>query len=280
MNGLGDRVLVAALEGWSDAAEASTAALQALRDAGDYVEAFTVDPELYFDYQYTRPLTTFTAEGERVLTWPSATIWRPRESAEGPEVWLLTGMEPARLWQAFTAEIVDQALTHGITGFISLGSMMSDPPHSRPLPVHRTSDNADLRGMHGLERSQYEGPAGVLTVLQLAFEKAEIPSAGLWTTVPHYGGAHSPSPKATLALLDALDALVRLHFDREVLVGGAARWEAALDVAVAEDPDLAAYVSELERAKDEWDSPEASGEAIAREFERYLRRDGDGPQRP
>ncbi len=282
MQGLGQRILLAAFEGWSDASEAATGALERIRTSGEYEQVFSVDPEAYFDYQYTRPTVAVDATGERSLTWPGATLWRPvrDDDAEGPEIWLLIGIEPARAWQGFVGEIVDRALTHDITGMVGVGAVMSDAPHTRELPVSRSSESADLRREFDVERSQYEGPAGILTVLGDAMARSEIPTLSLWVNVPAYGGSLSPSPKAILAVLDALDPITAIDTDRDDLASASARWEAALDAVVAADDDLVAYVAELERLKDEWDSPEASGESLAREFQRYLRRDGDGPRRP
>src|SRR5690606_7575331 len=130
-------------------------------DAGTYDEVFSVDPELYFDYQYTRPSVALDGEGRRSLTWPSAKILRPAPTRRGVQLWLLTGVEPARAWQAFSNELVDVALREDITGFVGLGSMMSDVPHTRPISVFATSENEALRDAMGLERSTYQGPVGI-----------------------------------------------------------------------------------------------------------------------
>jgi len=279
LRGLGSRILVAAFDGWNDAGEAATSALTALRETGSYEKVWSVDPELYFDYQYTRPAIAYGATGERALTWPGASLWRP-VGAGTTEVWLLSGTEPARAWQGFASEIVDQALAADVTGFVTLGGMMSDVPHTRKVPVHASSDNADIRGESGFERSQYEGPVGILSVLSLAMEGVGVPGLSLWASLPHYTAGQGPSPLGALALISAVGELTGTQPSPGSLEAEGRRWEAAVDAAVAEDEELAAYVGELERARDEWDSPDATGDALAREFERYLRRDGDGPQRP
>ncbi|GAB3601790.1 PAC2 family protein [Microbacterium aureliae] len=280
MNGLGRRVLVAAFDGWNDAGEAASSAIGQLRDEGSYEPVFSVDPELYFDYQYTRPSISTDPEGKRVLTWPSATLLRPTEDAGGTQLWLLTGVEPARAWQAFAAEFIDVALREDITGFVSMGSMMSDVPHTRPISVFAGSDNEQLRVSHGLEKSTYEGPVGILSVLGHAADAAGIPTASLWASVPHYVAGHTPSPKATLALLDRLEDLTGADVPRGSLAVDAAAWEASIDAAAADDEEMTEYIRQLERTRDTWDSPEASGDAIAQEFERYLRRGGEGPHKP
>ncbi|MGW9628865.1 PAC2 family protein [Microbacterium sp. NPDC055521] len=277
MDVLGSRIVVAAFDGWNDAGEAASGAIAALRAAGEYEQVHAVDPELYFDYQYTRPSSRVDADGRRELHWPEATLWRPtRPVDEGPELWLLTGSEPARAWQAFANEFVDVALRDDVTGLVTIGAMLSDVPHTRPISVFASSQDERVRQVHGLEKSSYEGPVGILSVFDQFFSQAEIPSASLWASVPHYVASASPSPKATLALLDRLEELTGVGPEREHMRTEAAAWEASIDAAAAEDEDMAEYIRQLERTRDTWDSPDASGDAIAQAFERYLRRRGDG----
>jgi len=277
VDGLGRKVLVAAFDGWNDAGEAASAAIAHLRESGAYQPVFSVDPELYFDYQYTRPQTAIDGDGKRVLTWPEATILKPLKPTRSSQLWLLTGVEPARAWQAFAAEFVDVALREDITGFVALGSMMSDVPHTRPISVFAGSDIEQIRSALDLERSTYEGPVGILSVLSHAADAAGIPSASLWASVPHYVAGHTPSPKATLALLDRLEDLTGAPIPRGDLSSQSAAWEASIDAAAADDDEMTEYIRQLERTRDTWDSPEASGDAIAQEFEKYLRRGGSGP---
>lgn len=280
MDGLGRRVLVVAFDGWNDAGEAASAALNVIREAHPYEPVFSVDPELYFDYQYNRPTIGMDADGQRALTWPAASILRPQRRARGTQIWQLMGIEPSRAWKSFAHELIDVALREDITGIISLGSMLSDVPHTRPITIHASSENEVLRDAMGLERSMYEGPVGILSVLAAAAEEVGIPTASLWASVPHYVAGHSPSPKATLALLDRLEDLTGAQLPRADLAAEAVKWEATIDAAAADDDEMTEYIRQLERTRDMVDSPEASGDAIAREFERYLRRDGDGSGKP
>lgn len=284
MDGLGRKVLVAAFDGWNDAGEAASAAIAHLRESGDYEPVFSVDPELYFDYQYTRPQVAIDGDGRRLLKWPEATILKPVKPTRSTQLWLLTGVEPARAWQAFAGEFIDVALREDITGFVGLGSMMSDVPHTRPISVFAGSDSEQVRTALDLERTTYEGPVGILSVLSHAADAAGIPSASLWASVPHYVAGHTPSPKATLALLDRLEDLTGAPVARGELASESAAWEASIDAAAADDEEMTEYIRQLERTRDTWDSPEASGDAIAQEFEKYLRRggpgSGDGPTKP
>ncbi|MBN9158624.1 MULTISPECIES: PAC2 family protein [unclassified Microbacterium] len=278
MQVLGSRILVAAFDGWNDAGEAASAAAEQIDD-GTFDLVHAVDPELYFDYQWARPTLERDQDGNRSLRWPSARMQRPTGTAgDGePRLWLLTGTEPARAWQAFSAEFIDAALSEDITGFVTLGAMLSDVPHTRPISIFASSENAEVRDALGIERSTYEGPIGILSALDHAAEQAGIPALSLWANVPHYVQTGSASPKATLALLDRLHEVTGVDVPRGTLATEAAMWEATIDAAAAEDEEMAAYIAQLEAKRDTWDSPDASGEAIAQAFERFFRRNGEGP---
>jgi len=280
VDALGRRIIVAAFDGWNDAGEAASAAASLLRAGTEYEVVHAVDPELYFDYQYTRPQIGLDAEGRRTLTWPEARLLRPAQRSDDAEIWLLVGVEPARAWQAFAAEFIDVALREDVTGFVALGSMMSDVPHTRPISVFAGSDNESVRQALDLERSLYEGPVGILSAIGHVAEEVGIPTASLWASVPHYVAGHTPSPKATLALLDRLQAITGIEVPRGELAAEARAWEASIDAAAADDEEMSEYIRQLEQTRDTWDSPEASGDAIAQEFERYLRRGGEGPAKP
>jgi hypothetical protein len=277
----GGSVLLVAFEGWNDAGEAASGAVRAVRDQLGLVTRLEVEPEDYFDYQFNRPEISTNDDGERVLEWPSVTLSAP---VDGAGVHVLLGTEPSRGWKTFGGEIIDALETAGVTGIVFLGAMLADVPHTRPISVFAGSDNRAVQEYWELEASSYEGPVGILSVLGLAAEKAGIPTLSIWASVPHYVH-NSPSPKATLALLDRLEEFVDVVVDRGSLVEDASAWEDGIDALAEDDEDMAAYIKQLEQAKDTVDSPEASGDAIAEEFERYLRRRNgragdDGPAGP
>lgn len=287
-SGLGSgRLLVVAFEGWNDAGEAASGAASMLAERLALVEISSVDPELYYDYQFNRPTIVTGDDGVRRLEWPGTTLLGPRpgssettpsDAVTGPGsegLHVLIGAEPARSWKAFAAELVDAALAADIEGVVFLGAMLADAPHTRPLMVFASSENPEVRDALGLERASYEGPVGVLSVLADQAERAGIPTASLWVSVPHYVH-NAPSPKAVLALLAKLEELTGLSIPRGTLEEDAQAWEAGVDALAADDEDMAGYIAQLEQARDAVDAPEASGEAIALEFERYLRRRGDG----
>jgi predicted ATP-grasp superfamily ATP-dependent carboligase len=194
----------------------------------------------------------------------------------GGSVYLLLGVEPSRNWQTFATEVIDAALAADVDAMVFLGAQLADVPHTRPTTIHVSSENPAVRGELDVERSQYEGPVGIISVLSQAAESAEIPTVNLWASVPHYV-QHSPSPKATLALIDRLEEIIDVTIPRGTLVSDATAWEESINQLAADDDDMAAYIGSLEQARDAVDSPRASGEAIAQEFERFLRKkDGDG----
>jgi len=272
------KMLVVALEGWNDAGDAATCAAQLIVDQGCHEPLTEVDPEEFFDFQLTRPLVEFGPDGQRFLQWPDVTLFGPLPG-DTDTPYVLLGQEPSRLWRSFASQMVDHALSHGIETIIFLGAMLADVPHSRPVRVGATSDDADLRDRYDVERSSYEGPVGVLTVLSLAAAEAGIPSLHLWAHVPHYVHT-SPSPKATLALLEKLDEMVGITTERESVVAEARRWEEGIDALASDDDDMSAYIDSLEKARDTADAPEASGEALAEEFEKYLQSRPDRPGSP
>jgi len=293
------RLLVVAFEGWNDAGEAASGAVRALKELLDLYPIAEVDPEDYFDYQFNRPSVAADENGDRQIVWPGVNVYGPTRphtvagaaSALGENsanIYLLLGTEPSRGWKTFTREILDVVEINEITSIVFLGAMLADVPHSRPISVFTSSENADVRAQLGIERSGYEGPVGILSVLGDAAEKAGITTMSIWASVPHYVH-NAPSPKATLAILDKLEEIVDVVIPRGDLVTEAQAWESGIDALAGDDDDMASYIEQLEQARDTVDSPEASGEAIAQEFERYLRRGdnkpgdgtaGDEPWRP
>ncbi|MBK4347029.1 PAC2 family protein [Lacisediminihabitans changchengi] len=293
---LSGRLLVVAFEGWNDAGEAASGAVRSLKEQLDVYPISEIDAERYFDFQFNRPMVSIDDDGHKQLTWPNVTVYGPTalkvqqdraaaEALEGQDegdeldgigdnssnIYLLLGTEPSRNWRSFTAELMETITETGITGIVMLGAMLADVPHTRPISVFVGSENADLRAELSVERSTYEGPVGILSVLGDAAEKAGIPTVSIWASVPHYVH-NAPSPKATLAIIDKLEEIIDVVIPRGDLVEESAAWESGIDALAADDDDMASYISQLEQARDTVDSPEASGEAIAQEFERYLRR--------
>ncbi|MGO4804951.1 PAC2 family protein [Arthrobacter sp. 2MCAF15] len=266
-------VMLAAFEGWNDAGEAASDALRYLNKLWGGKKAAAIDADEYYDFQFTRPTIRRTAAGERKIKWPSTRIFKASVPDSNVDVIFVQGTEPSYKWRAYTAELLVHAEALHVDYVILVGALLADVPHSRPIPVSASTDDAALRERMDLEASQYEGPVGIVGVLAEVAMLAGLPTVSLWAAVPHYV-AQAPSPKAQLALLHRIEELLQVPLDTTELVEEADAWERGVDELATEDPEIAAYVRQLEEAKDTADLPEASGESIAREFERYLKRRG------
>ncbi|REF01004.1 PAC2 family protein [Thermomonospora umbrina] len=273
--GLVDPVLVAAFEGWNDAGEAASGVIGHLESAWGAVPVTELDPEDYYDFQVTRPVVELTDDGERSIAWPTTRISWARPPGAARDVVLVRGIEPNMRWRSFCAELIGVMDRLGVSTAVLIGALLADAPHTRPVPVSGTASGDGVSGALHLEPgryepSRYEGPTGILGVLQDACDKADVDTVSLWASVPHYV-AQPPSPKATLALLRRVEDLLGLTVPLGELPEEARAWEHGVNELAEQDTEVAEYVRSLEEQKDAADLPEASGDAIAREFERYLR---------
>jgi hypothetical protein len=269
------RTLIVAFEGWNDAAESASGAVKFICEQikADVVAA--VDPEDYYDFQFTRPTVSYEPDGSRILDWPGTEMCIPSQDAIAEnqsisKLSVLVGTEPARRWKSFATEVMEMIEDRDIEAVLFLGAMLADVPHTRPIGVMSTSQNEHARQELQIERSQYEGPVGILSVLGVELEKAGIPAVALWASVPHYVH-NTPSPKATLSLLIEVERLVGVQFDHGKLGEEAFAWERGIDEIAEGDDEMSSYISQLEKTRDEVESPAASGESLAKEFEKFLR---------
>jgi proteasome assembly chaperone (PAC2) family protein len=270
--------MLAAFEGWNDAADAASGAIEHLETQWQAKPFAAIDPEDYYDYQVNRPTISLSDDGERLVTWPTTRISYARLPELGRDVVLIRGIEPNMRWQSFAAEILGFCHELGVEMVVTLGALLADSPHTRPVPVTGTSSDETLTRSLSLEPSRYEGPTGIVGIVQDACTRAGVPALSIWAAVPHYV-AQPPCPKATVALLRHIEDLLDVPIPLGELPEDARAWERGVDELAAEDSEVAEYVRSLEEAKDLSEAPEASGEAIAKEFERYLRRRGDdGPR--
>ncbi len=269
-------VLVAAFEGWNDAGEAASGVISHLAESWGARQIAELDPEDYYDFQVTRPTVRMTGDGDRrELVWPTTRISVARLES-GRDVVLLHGIEPNMRWRAFCREITDYLTRLGVRTAVLLGALLADSPHTRPVPVSGTAADLGLGQALALEPSRYEGPTGILGVLQDGCEKLGVATVSLWAQVPHYVSS-PPSPKATLALLRRVEDILDVTVPLGELPEQSRAWEEGVNELAEQDTEVADYVRTLEEQKDAADLPEASGESIAREFERYLRRRGMEP---
>ncbi len=265
-----DPVMLCAFEGWNDAGDAASGAVLHLEDVWGATQIAEIDPEDYYDFQVNRPEVGFD-DDVRIVTWPTTRISIARIPLATRDVVLVHGIEPSMRWRTFTQELLGVARDLGVEMVVTLGALLADSPHTRPVPVSGTSSDSGLSLRLGYEPSTYEGPTGIVGVLQDACASAGIPAVSLWAAVPHYV-AQPPCPKATLALLARIEDLLDVPVPLGDLPEESRAWQTGVDELASEDEEIAAYVRTLEEAVDTAELPEASGDAIAREFERYLRR--------
>ncbi|MGW0658883.1 PAC2 family protein [Streptodolium elevatio] len=270
-----DPVMVTAFEGWNDAGDAASGAVAHLDQVWGGEVFAALDAEDYYDFQVNRP-TVWMEGDQRRITWPTTRLSVVRVPEPRRDIVLVHGIEPNMRWRSFCNELLGFAHELGVETVVTLGALLGDTPHTRPVPVTGTTSDAVVAAGLGLEQTRYEGPTGIVGVLQEACAHAGMPALTFWAAVPHYV-SQAPSPKATLALLRKLEDFLDLSIPMGDLTEDARAWQLGVDQLASEDTEVAEYVQALEAARDAEDLPEASGEAIALEFERYLRRKGGEP---
>ncbi len=267
-------VIIAAFEGWNDAGEAASGVINHLSLAWQATPVGAIDPEDYYDFQVTRPVTEVAEGKTERLVWPTTRLLAAKQEASDRDLLLVSGIEPNMRWRGFCSELVTSFSELGIELVVLLGALLADSPHTRPVPVAAAASDPALAADLRAEPVDYKGPTGIVGVLQHACADAGIPAVSLWASVPHYV-AQPPCPKATLALIRGVEDVLDVSLPLADLPQEARAWERGVDELAEQDTEVADYVRTLEEAKDATDLPEASGDAIAREFERYLRRRRD-----
>jgi len=270
-------VMIAAFEGWNDAGEAASAALEHLELSWDATPLASIDPEEYYDFQVTRPHVRLADGVTRKIEWQTTRLSVATLPGTDRHVVLVNGIEPNLRWRAFCQELLDHVEKLGVTKVITLGALLTDTPHTRPTPVSGISYDRTSAGELQVAPSSYQGPTGIVGVFQNACVEAGVPAVSFWAAVPHYV-SQARVPKAAVALLHRIEELL----DVEVPLGGlpeqAEEWERTVSEMAEADDEVREYVRQLEeQAEADADVlPEADGDAIAADFERYLRRRGTG----
>jgi proteasome assembly chaperone (PAC2) family protein len=269
--------LVCSFKGWNDAAESATAALSFVSSKWGAERLGAIDPEEFYDFQVTRPNVRMIEGQTREIEWPELVIESASPAGAGRDVVFLSGAEPNLRWKGFSATVIAAARELGVELVISLGALLADIPHTRPVQITGIAADPDLVERLGFSQARYEGPTGIVGVLHDACARAGLLSASLWAPVPHYV-ATVPSPKATLALLRRLEDLLGVPIETEELDEAAVEYERRLDEAVASEPEVRALVERLEQQVDDQDISFRnlpSGDSIAQEFERFLKEQGE-----
>jgi proteasome assembly chaperone (PAC2) family protein len=274
-------VLIAAFGGWNDASDAATTAVRTLIEAWDADVLAEIDPEVFTDFATVRPHVRLDASRNRSIVWPIVGIWSA--SVPGADVVLVLGPEPALRWRLFTEQLVGVAERVGATMAISLGALLADVPHSRPVPLIGTATDDTLIDRFDLQRSTYEGPTGIVGVLHDALQRSGLPTASLWAAVPGYA-AQVPSPKAAMALVERACSMIGAPAPVSQLVSGAAEYDARVAALIGDDDDLVEYLARLEELSDDdsdvddddpfgdpLDPDELDPDAFVSEVEQFLR---------
>ncbi|SER54119.1 PAC2 family protein [Propionibacterium cyclohexanicum] len=266
--GLRRPVVIAAFEGWNDAGDAATEVINHLAQTHPTELVWELDSEDYYDFQTTRPRVELTEEG-RTLRWPSTRVsvchLNHRDAV------LVAGPEPNLRWRSYCAALISAFRTIDPSQVILLGAMLTDTPHTRPLPVSAASTDEHMTSGLGMERSSYEGPTGIVGVLAESCRAAHLQCVTLWASVPHYV-ASPPNPKATLALLTRVEDVIDEVLDPGELPDLTKAWQRGVDELAQDDPDIAEYIQGLEQEQDSEGLPDTTGDSLAAEFQRYLRR--------
>jgi proteasome assembly chaperone (PAC2) family protein len=274
-------VLLAAFDGWNDAGEAATTALDAIGDALAAETFATIDPEEFYDFQVTRP-TVRLVDGYRRVEWPAIELRAARLPAANHDLIVVRGHEPNLRWRTFASEIIQVASSLGVEMLVTVGALLADVPHTRPVQVVSSAGDRDLAERLGLSVSRYEGPTGILGVLGDLASGEGIPTVGLWAALPHYLNL-APNPWGAMALIGELRRLLPMAVDTGPLADQTEAFDAAVADLVEENPELAGYIERLEANSDAdegEDDDEEEGspgladlppEELVAEVERYLR---------
>ena len=265
-------VAIAAFEGWNDAADASTAAIEHLEQVWAAKTVAELDPEEFYDFQVNRPTVTQAEGEERRIVWPTTRFAVATPPGADSDVVLIRGIEPSTRWRTFCADVLELCHSLEVTRVVLLGALLADVPYARSLPISGTASDRDSIERFGLTPTRYEGPTGIVGVLHDACRTAEIDAVSFWVHVPHYAN-NPPCPKATLGLLYRVEEVLDIPVPMGELAEESAQWEERLRETAEQDAELAEYIRDLEqRAGDE--ITDQSGDEIAQQFERYLRRRG------
>lgn len=270
-----------AFEGWNDAAEGATLAASEIVNQLGAVVLESVDPEEYYDFQFSRPIVKNLEDGKRELIWPTTELMGPsadkiQDFPKMANLFVLTGPEPSRRWRAFADEIMEFIQDREIDSVVFMGAMLADVPHSRPIQIFKSSPFKDVREIHDAELPQYEGPVGILSIIAERLQLENIPFMSFWAAVPHYVH-NAPAPKAALALVQAVEDVIQVGLDSSTLADQAFEWERGIDEVAEQDDEMANYIETLEERRDSMDSQQVSGDQLAFEFEKYLRQNKDRP---
>jgi proteasome assembly chaperone (PAC2) family protein len=271
-------MMIAAFEGWTDAGGAATGAASYLSTQLGAERFADIDAEEFYDFTARRPQVRLRPDMTREIAWPP-NRFLAASTPDAHDVVIMIGTEPHLRWRAFCECVTTVATELQVQGVFTMGSMLADVAHTRPTPVRVSSADPRLVERLGVQRPQYQGPTGIVGVLQDAFSDSSIPVGSLMAQVPHYI-SNTPSPKATLAIVERISSLLSIRVSTDDLRSASTTYERQVSEAVAADNDIAGYVRELEQRADRTDPADLlgdlpSGDALAAQLEQFLREQDD-----
>ncbi len=258
-----------AFEGWNDAAGSASGSLEYILGQIGVTEPFAVvDPEEFFDFQVRRPTVSIGDGGTRSLAWPNARFFAVSLPSDSRDLVVVLGEEPSFRWKTFARLVTGVLADADVEDVVFLGAFVGQVPHTRPVPIVGVATDPDIVTRHGLATSSYEGPTGIIGVLQEACREVGIPAVSLWAATPHYLAANA-NPKAMLALLDKARAVLSLEIDLTDLSETAEAFETRVTEAMHASEDLSEYVAGLENEDDT--DEEVDVDDLVDEIENFLR---------
>ena len=265
--------MVCAFRGWNDAASSATTALETLAESLPSKTVAEIDPEDFYDFQATRPMIKVSDGTHRHSEWPATPFTVASAEAARRDLVLVDGVEPNLKWRTYSEAVLEVAERLGVGRVVVLGSLIAEVAHTLPVPITGLASDPELVAQLDLERSNYEGPTGIVGVIHDLCRREGVPSVSLWAAIPHYVSA-VPSPKAALALSERLERITGVSADNSGLIEETRDYEEQIGRAVEADPEVQELVSRIEQQQRErvqapGDVP--SGEVIASEFQRFLR---------
>jgi proteasome assembly chaperone (PAC2) family protein len=270
-------MLICSFRGWNDAASSSSRALASVAESLDAELVAQIDPEEFFDFQTTRPTIVLKEGQARGIEWPQNNLYAARVPAADRDLVLFDGTEPNLRWRTFSEGIATAADALGAEMVITMGALVAEVSHTLPVPITGLASSEELVEELDLERSNYEGPTGIVGVVHDCCRQLGMTSASLWAAVPHYVAA-VPNPKAALALIRRLEGLTGIAVDASELELETESYEEQISRAVAANPEIKELVERIEAEQVEQLGDEGadlpSADTIARDFQHFLRQQG------
>jgi predicted ATP-grasp superfamily ATP-dependent carboligase len=272
--------MVCAFQGWNDAGDSASSAVAFLVSALEGKRFARIDSQEFYDFQANRPSVRLLEGSAEEIMWPTVEIYEAFAPRAMRDLVLVQGVEPSMRWRSFSEHLVDLAEVLGVKVILSLGALLSDVAHSRPVAMTGYASDPSMLVRLGITPSNYEGPTGIISVLHTACIHAGIPSATMWAGIPHYVAA-AANPKAALALVRRIEGVVGVSVDVTELEAASEEYERQVGIAVQNDPEIQAFVERLEREADDEEarSPKEvpDGDTLAREFQSFLQQRGIRP---